>query len=178
MNQCCVIINWTLVSKLLWNLNQNTKLFIHKNAFENVVWEMVAILFRGRWVNLRLIIYIFVLRTSIWFFMLQFIMNCRTALLYNQFPIDAIPLQTNITLSLAQCFLNGCPVLLQQLPNAFPMVAAQYYSKSCPIFLQWLPCVALVTAQCFITHLLWTEWPPFRRWKNLYFDLNFTEVCS
>ena len=32
------------------NFNQNTKLFIHENASENVVCEMSAILFRGRWV--------------------------------------------------------------------------------------------------------------------------------
>ena len=31
--------------------NQNTKLFIHENASENIVCEMAAILSRGRWVN-------------------------------------------------------------------------------------------------------------------------------
>ena len=30
---------------------QNTKLFIHEYAFENIVCEMAAILSRGRWVN-------------------------------------------------------------------------------------------------------------------------------
>ena len=35
--------------KLQWNLNQNTKLFIHKNASENIVCEMAAILLWGRW---------------------------------------------------------------------------------------------------------------------------------
>ena len=30
---------------------QNTKLFIEKNAFENVVCEMAAIFSSGRWVN-------------------------------------------------------------------------------------------------------------------------------
>ena len=34
-----------------WKSIQNTKLFIHENAFENVVCEMVAILSRGRRVN-------------------------------------------------------------------------------------------------------------------------------
>ena len=33
--------------KLQWNFNQNTKLFIHKNAFENIVCQMAAISFRG-----------------------------------------------------------------------------------------------------------------------------------
>ena len=31
-NQCWVIVNWTLLNKLQWNFNQNTKLFIHKNG--------------------------------------------------------------------------------------------------------------------------------------------------
>ena len=34
-----------------WNLNRNTKFFIHENTFENVVWEVAAILFWGIWVN-------------------------------------------------------------------------------------------------------------------------------
>ena len=31
----------------------NTNIFIHENAFENIVCEMAAILSRGRWVNFR-----------------------------------------------------------------------------------------------------------------------------
>ena len=49
-NQCLVIFNWTLRNKLQWNFDQNTKLFIHENASENIVSETVAIL--SRWVNL------------------------------------------------------------------------------------------------------------------------------
>ena len=45
-NQCWLIVNWTLRNKLQWNLNQNTKLFIRENSFENVC-KMVAILSRG-----------------------------------------------------------------------------------------------------------------------------------
>ena len=47
-------LNWTLWIKLQWNLIQNTRLFNHENAFENVVCEMLAILFRGisvKWTN-------------------------------------------------------------------------------------------------------------------------------
>ena len=47
LNQCWAIINWTLRDKLQWNFNQNTKHFIHKNASENIVFEMAAILSRG-----------------------------------------------------------------------------------------------------------------------------------
>ena len=42
---------WTLRNKLQWNFNQNTKLFIHENASENIVCKMAAILSRGRWVK-------------------------------------------------------------------------------------------------------------------------------
>ena len=50
-NQCWLIVNWTLWNKLLWNLNRNTKPFIHENAFENVVCKMAAILSWGRWIK-------------------------------------------------------------------------------------------------------------------------------
>ena len=38
------IINQTLGNKLQWNLNRNWYNFIHKNAFQNVVWKMATIL--------------------------------------------------------------------------------------------------------------------------------------
>ena len=41
-NQCWSIVNRTLGNKLRWNLNQNSYIFIQQNAFENVVWKMVA----------------------------------------------------------------------------------------------------------------------------------------
>ena len=49
--ECWLIVNWSHRNKLQWNLNRNTKLLIHKNAYENIVCEMAAILSRGRWVN-------------------------------------------------------------------------------------------------------------------------------
>ena len=51
LNKCWVIVNWTLRNKLKWNFNQNTKLFIHENVSENIVYEMAAILSWGRWVK-------------------------------------------------------------------------------------------------------------------------------
>ena len=52
LNQCWVIVNWTLRNKLQWNFNyQNTKFFIHKNASENIICKTAAILSRGRWIN-------------------------------------------------------------------------------------------------------------------------------
>ena len=51
LNQCCLIVNWTLRNKRQWNLNQNTKFFIPENVFENVICEMAAILPRRRWVK-------------------------------------------------------------------------------------------------------------------------------
>ena len=46
--QCWAIVNWTLINTLQLNFNQITKLFIHDNAFQNIVCEMAAILFNGR----------------------------------------------------------------------------------------------------------------------------------
>ena len=43
--KCWLIVNWTLTSKLHWNLNQNTNFFFHKITFENVVYKMSAIFF-------------------------------------------------------------------------------------------------------------------------------------
>ena len=53
LNQHWVIVNWTLGKKLQWNFNQNTKLFIHENAYENIVCEMAPIMSRVRWVQVR-----------------------------------------------------------------------------------------------------------------------------
>ena len=47
LNQCWVIVYWVHRNKLQWNFNQNTKFFIHKNASDNTVCEMAAILSTG-----------------------------------------------------------------------------------------------------------------------------------
>ena len=47
LNQHWIIVNWTIRNKLQWNFNQSTKRFIHKNAFENTVCGMAAILSWG-----------------------------------------------------------------------------------------------------------------------------------
>ena len=49
LNQCYVVVNWTLRNKHQWNFNQIIKLFIHENASENIVCKMAAIFPRGRW---------------------------------------------------------------------------------------------------------------------------------
>ena len=51
LNQYWLFVYWTLGNKFQWILNRNTKVFIHENAFKNVVCKMAAILSRGRWVN-------------------------------------------------------------------------------------------------------------------------------
>ena len=51
LNQFWIIVNLTFRNKLQWKCNQNTKLFIHENASENIVCETAAILSRARWVN-------------------------------------------------------------------------------------------------------------------------------
>ena len=36
------MVDWTLSNKLQWNLKRNPKLFIHENAFQNVIFENVS----------------------------------------------------------------------------------------------------------------------------------------
>ena len=51
LNQCWNIVNWILGNRIQCILNRNSYIFIQENAFENVVWKMVAILSRLRCVN-------------------------------------------------------------------------------------------------------------------------------
>ena len=51
LNQCWNIVNWTPRNKLQWNLNRNSYIFIHVNAFENVICEMAVDLSRPPCVN-------------------------------------------------------------------------------------------------------------------------------
>ena len=51
VNQCWVIINWTLRDKIQWNFNRNKKLVIHENASEYIVCKMTATLSREGWVK-------------------------------------------------------------------------------------------------------------------------------
>ena len=64
LNQCCVIVNWTLRNKLQWNFSQNTKIFIHGNASEHIVWEVAAILSRGDGSNVACHLHIYTLSCS------------------------------------------------------------------------------------------------------------------
>ena len=51
LNQCWNIVDWTIGSILQWNHNRNLCIYIQENAFENVVWEMAAILSRPQCVK-------------------------------------------------------------------------------------------------------------------------------
>ena len=44
LNQCWVIVNWTLRNKLQWNFNRNSYIFLQENAFESVICKMVVML--------------------------------------------------------------------------------------------------------------------------------------
>ena len=48
LNQCWLIVSWTLTNKFQLDLNWNVKLFLHENALENIICEMAAILSRWR----------------------------------------------------------------------------------------------------------------------------------
>ena len=52
LNQCWFTIDWTIRNKIRCNSNQNTTIFIHKNASENIIYDTTAILSWGRWVNI------------------------------------------------------------------------------------------------------------------------------
>ena len=51
LNRCGIIVNWTLRNKLQWHFNRNSKSFVLKNAFENVVCKMAFILSLPQCVN-------------------------------------------------------------------------------------------------------------------------------
>ena len=54
LNQCSIIVNWTLANIFQWKFNQNTAIFIEENARENVVCELASILSRtfiSEWEN-------------------------------------------------------------------------------------------------------------------------------
>ena len=52
LNQCWIIVNWTLRNKLQLNFNWNSYIFIQENALDKVVCKMAAILSQPQWVNL------------------------------------------------------------------------------------------------------------------------------
>ena len=91
LNQCWNIVNWTLRNKLQWNSNQNTKLFVHENACENVVWEMAAILSWGRWVKCQILATLDICRHLQWAYMRNKMGN------YNRESLAIL------TVSLGQC---------------------------------------------------------------------------
>ena len=51
LNHCWNIVNCALRNKLQWTFNQYSCFFIQRNAFENVLCKMAAILSRERWEN-------------------------------------------------------------------------------------------------------------------------------
>ena len=55
LNQCCIIVNWTIRNQRQSNDIENSKIFFQENAFENVVWERRAILSRLECVKIELV---------------------------------------------------------------------------------------------------------------------------
>ena len=51
MNQCWIIVNWTVENKFQWNLTGNSYIFIQENGIENVAGEIAAILSMGDKLN-------------------------------------------------------------------------------------------------------------------------------
>ena len=51
LNHCWKIVNCTLRNKLQWNFNQNSNVFIHENALQNLICEMASTLPQPQCVN-------------------------------------------------------------------------------------------------------------------------------
>ena len=49
LNQCWVMVYWTLLNKIQWHFSQKYNFFNHENAYEDIVCEMAVILSRRRW---------------------------------------------------------------------------------------------------------------------------------
>ena len=49
MNQRWFIVNSTLRNTFQWNMNETIEIFLPGNAFENVIWKIVAIFFRPQY---------------------------------------------------------------------------------------------------------------------------------
>ena len=84
LNQCWNIVNWTLRNKLQWTFNRNYNIFIHENAIESVVCEMVTILSRPQCVE---------------------VVHCGLALTRRQAPLSepmTVSLQTHICVTWPQ----------------------------------------------------------------------------
>ena len=55
-NACWFIVNWTTRNKNQRSLNENATIFIEDNVFENIVCNIVAILYRPECVDYDLFI--------------------------------------------------------------------------------------------------------------------------
>ena len=51
LNQCWLIVSWSLGNDIQWNFNQKFNIFIPENVFENVICKMMAILSRPQCVD-------------------------------------------------------------------------------------------------------------------------------
>ena len=51
LNQSWNVVIWMLWNKLQWHLNCNSCIFIHENAFRNIVCQKATILSRPQWAN-------------------------------------------------------------------------------------------------------------------------------
>ena len=53
LNQCWNIVYWISRNKLQWNFKRNSRVFMHENPFQNVVWKMASIFFSLGLIALR-----------------------------------------------------------------------------------------------------------------------------
>ena len=92
LNQCWIIVNWTLWNKLQWNLHRNSNIYIQRNPFESVVCQTAAILSRPQCVTNRQTIFCQVCISNCQLKRYSEMFNFRGTLLYKRYyrPIDRI----------------------------------------------------------------------------------------
>ena len=102
------VLGYCQLQKLQWVSIQDSKLFLHENASENIVCKIAAILSRGRWVKDA--------------------KQSAQSLMYN-IPMIAVPLQTHTSIRAIPLFVTPC--VLSQHERLFARHSNLMETSSC-----------------------------------------------
>ena len=61
LNQCWNIVYWAIGNKLQWNFDRNLYIVVQESAFENVVWNISAILSRPQCIKQQIVCGLYIL---------------------------------------------------------------------------------------------------------------------
>ena len=111
---CICIVNLALRKIFQWDFIQNSNIFIQENAFQNVVCNMAAILFRLHCVNVT---------------PLQPVISCKTGDIANPLHVSSLVMTITIEVNFIHFYLvnisdwNNWPVLwVQKLPKTYHFI--------------------------------------------------------